>query len=199
MTKLPSVTTYHYIKTSLLLLSIVAISCFNVREPGQPTGESGFISPTAPEILINNFSDAYVQLNAENFTRCFNENRFQFIPEPEVIGSVNVFQNWTLRKEERDVIINIRNRTMQGNMNRLRFDNPRLNYLTPDSLECTTNYSLQLFTTDTLFSTTELQGTARFIMVRNTSRNEWFINLWQDNKIGTAQCWTQLKQRFVAP
>jgi len=199
MKALRSITTFHYITTSLLLIGLLTVGCFNVREPVNPTTDSGFINPTEPDILVSNFTEAYLTLNAENLTRCFNEDRFRFIPEPEVIGSVNVFQNWTLRKEERDVIINIKNRTTQGNLNRLTFDNPRLNYLTTDSLEYTSDYNLQIFTTDTLFNSTELKGTARFIMVRNKVRNVWFINLWQDNKNGANPCWTQLKQRFVAP
>jgi hypothetical protein len=189
-------------RNTLLILGwlLLASSCFNVREPAQPTSSSSYISPTEPSVLLQNLKEAYLTLNADNFIRCFNEDKFKFLPEPTVPSAFSTFSNWTLRKEERDVIINIRNRTTSSALNRLDFTDVQQNYLTPDSLEYNALYQLQLYNSDTIINSSNLIGRIRLIMVRNKASNEWRINTWQDNRTDSQfPCWTQLKQRFVAP
>jgi len=150
--------------------------------------------------LLNNLITAYTSLNPDNFIRCFNEDKYKFLPEPSVPSSVSIFSNWTLRKEERDVIVNVRNRTSSASLNKLTFSSVQENYLTPDSLEYNALYNLQLYNSDTIINSSNLMGRIRLIMVRNKSSNEWKINYWQDNRTSSQfPCWTQLKQRFVAP
>jgi hypothetical protein len=184
----------------IYVLAFSTLSCFSLREPALPSGSSGYITPTEPSVLLQNLNVAYTTLNADNFIRCFNEDKFKFTPEPTVPSAVSTFNNWALRKEERDVIINIRNKTTSSSLNRLTFTNPSENFITTDSLEYNAQYQLQLFNSDTAINSSNLQGRIRFIMVRNKNSNEWHINTWQDNRISTQfPCWTQLKQRFVAP
>lgn len=183
-----------------ILLATALTACFQERTPATPTRTSDFVSATEPSVLIQNLAAAYSGLNADNVIRCFNEDRFRFIPEPTVTGAVNLFATWTLRKEERDVLINLKNRTTSTTNNRLSFEGVQQNFITPDSLEYLARYNLKVFQSDTSFNGTDLAGKVRFVMVRNPSTNEWRINLWQDNALSTGQlCWTDLKARFIVP
>jgi hypothetical protein len=192
----------HRIAVSLLsvALTLFLVSCFDVRSPADPTTTSGFLTPTEPSIAITNLQTAYSGLNADNFIRCFNAEKFQFLPDPTIPGAVSLFTNWTLRKEERDVIINIKSKSTSTLANQLIFTNPQQNFITTDSIEYIAFYDLQVYTSDTSFDASRLKGKSRFIMVRNPNTNEWRINLWQDNRLATGErCWTELKQRFIVP
>jgi len=188
--------------SKFVLYSIVALlsSCFNVREP-EPTNiqsnQSGWLSPTEPDILIENLSSAVTQPNTSNYERCFNSEKFIFVPEPTVADiHFGIFENWTF-SDESAYFINLSNNIIPAPLNSLVFTNPKiLNTVdfTIDSVEYTADYELTLYLTDTLSAN---KGNLRFILVRNDN-NEFYIYSWQDNKVNdTIPSWTDLKANFI--
>lgn len=180
------------------LLTAILYSCFQLREPARPTVQTGWTSPTEPEILMTNFREAVAQLNIANYERSIVPEGFQFRPDPVISGqNPGVFARWTIQ-EELEYIKNIINQTQNTNNNSLQFTDTRQVFLSADSVEINTNYNLQILHADTSFSQFNFQGNAIFKLVRN-SRNEWVFSTWQDNKTTQLPCWTELKRHFIAP
>ena len=186
------------------LCSIVVLfsSCFKVREP-EPSNtqfnQSGWLSPVEPDILLDNFRLAVIQINIANYERCFDQKNFSFEPDPIVRGNnQGIFENWTLN-EESEYFKNLEEKKDSTLTNDLIFINTQpFNYLTEDSLEYTTNYKLTLIHKDTIFNNNynnnDVEGMLIFILSRKN--NEWMINFWQDIK-DTTLCWTDLKANFI--
>jgi len=179
------------------LCALLLSSCFNVREPEPSNNQSGWISPTETDILIENLRSAVKQPNTSNYERCFNPEKFIFVPEPTVAGGPDgIFKNWTFA-DERAYFINLSNNIISTSLNSLEFTNTKIlntfNF-TIDSVEYTADYELTLYQTDTLSTN---KGNLRFILVRNDN-NEFYIYSWQDNKVNdTIPSWTDLKANFI--
>ncbi len=183
---------------AFIFLGILS-SCFALREPAVPTATTSWISPTEPDVLLDNFRQAITTLNLVNYERCFRNPGFRYVPDPSVSGqNVGIFQRWTIQ-EELEYLKNLRNNGTTLSNNRLELSNPRQIFLNADSLEYTATYSLQMYHADTSFNKFQFQGNVLLTLVRNRS-NEWAIRNWQDTK-GSSNpfCWTDLKQHFVSP
>ncbi|MCH8318262.1 MAG: hypothetical protein IIA88_07165, partial [Bacteroidetes bacterium] len=171
-----------------------------VREPeSSPNTNTEWVSPTEPDILLNNFKDAVTKINIVNYERCFDQMNFSFKPDPIVEGNnLGVFENWTLN-EESEYFKNLDSKKGGTTSNNLIFINTLpFNYLTVDSLEYTTDYKLTLIHKDTIFNNNynnnDVEGKLIFILTR--TNYEWMINFWRDIK-DTTLCWTDLKANFI--
>jgi hypothetical protein len=173
--------------------------CFSTREPDKPQGPAEFVSPTSPEVLLDNVSKAMGSLNVVNFQRCFNANRYKFIPEPTIGGNnVGNFARWTFN-DESVVMNNLKNKSVKTPNNKLAFSQiTPPSYKAPDSVEYSVSYVLQLNHQDLSYSPTEFRGNSNFTIIQQKN-NEWVIVQWQDNKNSSFPCWTDLKQHFIAP
>jgi hypothetical protein len=185
---------------ALAVFALALPACFATREPGLPSPGSNtdWNSPTDPDILIANFSQAMATLNLVNYERCLARDRFKFIVEPTISGNnVGAFQRWTLQ-EELDYIKNLRARSTNTTANSLAFSNQRRNNLSADSIEYSAAYELRAYQNDTTFKYDTFRGNALLVLTRNRN-NEWQIVQWQDNKSTGPACWSDLKQRFYTP
>ena len=183
------------------LCALLLSSCFKVREP-EPSNtqfnQSEWLSPVEPDILLDNFRLAVVQINIANYERCFDRNNFSFEPDPIVRGNnQGIFENWTFN-EESEYFKNLEEKKDSTLSNDLIFVETQSNYITVDSLEYSAGYSLTLNHKDTIFNNNYnnnyLEGKLIFILTRKN--NEWMINSWQDIK-DTTLCWTDLKANFI--
>ena len=187
------------LRDSLAILILLSLSaCFSTREPAQPGAASDFAPPLQPEILLSNLTAAVTRLNVANYERCFVPSGYVFVPDPGVArNNVGLFSQWALQPSELDVIRNL-NRVKDGTTrNSLAFANARTNNITPDSVEYTADYRLQIYHTDTTFREYLFTGNLVFSLSRN-AENEWRIARWRDAKTSPAPCWTELKERFAA-
>jgi hypothetical protein len=178
---------------------ILLMGCFNERVPGKPEENTGWISPTEPNVLLDNLKKAVSSLDLNNYKRCFKEENFVFKADPNIAANnLGFFSNWTWETENQ-YFNNLRQASLppSGN-NALNFTNTRLINFNPDSLEFTADYSLSIYHQDKKFEPVNFVGLLSFQMKRNR-QNEWQIIVWQDNKTKTTACWTELRQHFLAP
>lgn len=189
-----------YFQCLLFTVIVFAFSaCFSTREPDKPAGPAEFVSPTSPDVLLDNLAHAMGSLNVTNYQRCFNNTRFKFIPEPTIAGNnVGNFARWTFN-DEIVVMNNLKNKSSATPNNKLTFSQitPPA-YKAADSVEYSVAYDLLLNHQDLNYSPTEFKGNALFTLIQKTN-NEWVIVQWQDNKNSAFPCWSDLKQHFIAP
>ena len=181
-----------------ILAALCLSSCFALREPDAPAGPSTFTPPNQPEILMANFSTAVANADVVNYERCFVKEGFTFVPDPNVAtNNRGLFENWTLQNHELEYMRNLQRIKIAGVPNRVIITNPKINNFTADSVEYIANYELGLNLQDTVFGSKPLKGNIILTLVRNTF-NEWAIRRWTDNQTTQNQCWTKLKEKYVA-
>jgi hypothetical protein len=183
----------HLYTLPLLLLC----ACFTAREPLAPGGNTTWITPTEPDILMNNFSKAVIGFDIINYTRCMKTAHFNFEADPTIkANNIGLFGSWTW-DQEWQYINNLVNRRANSGSNNLNFIAPRIINFSADSLEYTAPYELLLFHSDTSFAHNFFKGQISLIIVRNRN-NEWEISSWTDLKNSESKCWTELKQHFFS-
>ena len=177
-----------------LLLSLLCGGCFNVREPEKPDAVSEWLSPTQPDILIENFTRSVRNLNISVYSRCFSAD-FRFKADPATAGAnTALFENWSAA-EERDYFNSLKNKSASNALNLLELTKTRENFFQADSLEQYFSYKLRTSQTDTTLKTHDFSGTMRLVLRRRN--NEWEIAKWEDNRENQA-CWSDLKKHFIA-
>ncbi len=174
-------------------------ACFNERIPKKPEENTGWLSPTEPNILIDNFKKAVTSLDINNYKRCLAYEQFAFRADPSILANnLGLFSQWTWDNENQ-FFNNLRVAALPvSSGNSLSLSNVRIINLNQDSLEYTADYTLNLNHRDTLFKSVGFSGLLSFQMKRNR-QNEWQIVTWQDNKTNNSPCWTELRQHFFAP
>jgi hypothetical protein len=174
-----------------ILLLLLTGSCFNVREPETPKPDtaSEWVSPSQPNILLDNFSNAVRSLNVSIYDRCFTPE-YRFAPDPATQGaSTIIFQNWSV-PEERDYFNSLKNKSIANARNTLDLTKVSDNFLRPDSLEQIFDYKLKVTPADTTLKA-DYSGRMRLILIRRN--NEWKITRWEDSRKNQA-CWSDLKK-----
>jgi len=183
----------------IAILMLLFSGCFNERSPIKPDENTTWVSPTEPNILLENLKKAISSLDLNNFSRCLNVEKFSFRADPNIAANnLGLFSNWRWESENQ-YFNNLRLAALPLNLNNnLTFLNPRINNFTQDSLEFTADYNLAIYHQDPNFKAVNLSGLATLQLKRNR-QNEWQIITWQDNKTKTTTCWTELRQHFFAP
>jgi len=183
----------------LICLFMVLTGCFNEREPKKPDENTSWITPTEPNILLDNLRKAVSTLDLNNYKRCFESEKFRFTADQTIAANnLGLFSNWTWDTENQ-YFNNLKVSASPLNANNnLNLINSRIINFSPDSLEFTSDYSLSLYHQDTSFASVNFSGLLSFQMKRNR-QNEWQIVVWQDNKTKPTPCWTELRQHFFAP
>jgi hypothetical protein len=173
-------------------------ACFNERSPKLPEENTSWITPTEPNILLENFRKAVVNLDFNNYQRCLAIDIFSFRADQTIMANnLGLFSNWNWDSETQ-YINNLNRAALPANANNsLIFSNSRIINVNPDSLEYTADYALGLYHQDTTFKSVNFSGLLSFTMKRNR-QNEWQIVTWQDNKTKSTACWTELRQYFFA-
>lgn len=185
----------HYWSFGLAFL--LCIACFRVREPALPDGNTDWVTPTEPSILLDNFSKAATQVELNNYKRCLKSNNFSFQADPTIkANNIGLFSNWQLDQEVQ-YFNNLMVKKANVSGNALTFNNKKFINYSPDSLEFTAEYELKMYNSDTLLEDNMFIGQLSFIMVRNR-QNEWQISQWQDLKTKPTKCWTELKLFFYS-
>jgi len=186
---------YFVIPLQILFLS----ACFSERSPKKPDENTNWISPTEPNILLDNLKKAVSSLDFNNYRRCLAVEKFSFKADQTIAANnLGLFSNWVWDTETQ-FFNNLRQAStpINGN-NNLNLSNNRFINFNPDSLEFTADYSLSIYHQDTSFKSVNFSGLLSFQMKRNR-QNEWQIITWQDNKNKSSACWTELRQHFFAP
>jgi len=94
----------HIVLLLFLVWLVGGCDMFSTRSPEPPdTGQSAFIPPTSPDILLSNFISAFEERNPENYTLCLGyESSYQFVPSANAVAIFsNIFDNWDISSERR--------------------------------------------------------------------------------------------------
>ena len=140
-----------------------------------------------------------VQLDLNNYRRCFATERFSFKADNTLLANnLGLFSQWNWDSENQ--FFNNLNRLGQpvNSNNQFQWTNAKTINFTTDSLEFTADYTAALYHQDTSFAQVNFSGLLSFQMKRNR-QNEWQIVTWQDNKTKPTACLTELRQHFFAP
>ena len=188
-----------------ILLIIVVSSCspFDTRNPEEPeNNSSSYVPPTSPEIVIENFKNAILEKNLDNYMNCFTGStpssniKYDFVPSPDVLNSFpNIFQNWTLEDERRIFTAMISNLPQNLSID-LNIENDQKGFesRTPDSALYVSYYSIRIPAEGTY---TTYEGNLQFNII-SMGNSFWRINKWVDSDAGsdTTETWSFLKGKL---
>lgn len=170
-----------------ILFAITLSSCemFSTRSPEEPDlGNTNFIPPTEPAIVILNLESSISEMNIENYMNCFHSFsdaprlNFQFTASAEATTQFpSIFTNWGINEERRS-FNSIVSALGEGRYTKLTWINRKPMQETADSA---------IFTSDYYFSAPNSDDNipddyAGRIQLTLTFRNNglWYISRWLD-------------------
>lgn len=177
----------------ILTLSLLC-GCFWTRQPETPDSDSGWISPTTYEQLLDNFIVAVQAGNVQNYNRCLAPvDLYRFTPTPsEYNGHESVWDNWR-RDDEQTYLTNIKDQIGIAGI-QLQLIKTDLQNVTADSLKYVGNYTLSVPHTDSAL-TTVFKG--QLSMILRFDGAEWSIKQWTDIETHPDSSWSRLKRTFI--
>ncbi len=179
----------HHRRTQILTfmtVALMAVSC-HTRTPEDPTGSrSSFTPPTSPDIVLDNFRNAVIEKNTENFMLCLADPTsrsrypYSFEPSAEVRARfATLFTRWSLQSE-RQAFLSMLARLTQDDRPSLEFTNASVAFSSPDSTVYVTDYTLRVNHGLSSLPTT-LNGTMALTITPETT-GQWSISSWRDAK-----------------
>jgi hypothetical protein len=171
----------------IFLLIIVGCELFTTREPEKPdTGETGYIPPTEPEILILNFENSIKRLNADNYIKCFFDEignhplKYKFYPTASALAMYpSMFDDWSVESERR--LINRIASQFGSESLQLVFPNRKPILETPDSAIFAADYVLTL-PQKSQNQITDFRGRIQLTLISKPN-GLWYISRWFDYPI----------------
>lgn len=195
-------------KNIIIILTIAfilqACDLFNTRNPEDPnTGQSSFIPPTSPEIVITNFQNAIFEKNAENYISCFTDSvpylikSFVFTPTADANAKYpGLFSSWNLFSE-RQYFISLLSAVPSELSPKLTLSESNFDLLSTDSAVFKTNYFFN--TNHSATGTSELFSGKLYFTLFPNNNGLWAIGSWIDlRKEGdtVSVSWSNLKALF---
>lgn len=180
----------------LLLISLVLISCFRIRQVEPPiNGNSDWVSPNDYEILLANMERAFIEGNTQNYLRCFNQDSLRFLPATSLLNdNESIWLNWN-SLDERTYLDNLMTDLTVNSGNSVILTELELQNVTSDSLRYIGNYIMRInHNTEDL--TTLFKGQLQFVIKLN-SFNEWEIHRWIDIETSPDSSWSSLKLAYI--
>lgn len=186
-----------------LIASLVFYGC-QTRTPDSPTAARGsFTPPTSASVVIDNFRNAVIEKNTENFMLCLADfptrSNFAYVFQPSAeIGSrfSALFNTWSIQKE-RQAFLSFVSRLSTEENPLLEYLNSNVAFTSPDSIVFVSDYTLTAPIELTGVSTT-LTGTMVLTITPEPS-GLWSISRWSDAK-GAADTseatWSVLKAQL---
>jgi hypothetical protein len=169
----------------LTIAVLVASSCAT-RTPEEPTGNRGtYEPPTSPQIVIENFRNAVIEKNTQNFMLCLADptrSRATYVFEPSAeVGArfQAIFQSWSLNRE-RQAFISLIARLPTDVSLGLEFTNGSVAFSSPDSLVWVGEYRLST-KLDLAGVPNVLTGTM-VLSIQPEASGLWSIARWGDAK-----------------
>ncbi|MCK5740678.1 MAG: hypothetical protein KAH48_00560 [Chlorobi bacterium] len=198
----------HIIFIATILLLVQSCDIFSTRTPELPdTGRSSFQPPFAPEIVIENFTNAVKEKNVDNFAACFSDtsknfsNSYRFIPSTEALGKYGtMFFGWDIESERKafsSLMSNMESDVFPllilSNNEQYSFEIKQQDSAVFESdYHLTVNHSRQ--TIEPIFA-----GTLRFLIKPGTD-GTWSIEQWTDmnpSNDSVSVTWSSLKAGFI--
>ena len=178
--------------SGVIILLLWSCDLFSTRSTEPPiSGGSPWIPPTQVEQVFINMSQAFTELNSQNYLSSFFgldevESSFLFLPNPNTVGWP-ASEPWDYEVEKRTIeyLFSLMSPEVPGY---LQFDvGESLSYGNEDSVWVTKPYSLLVPVTDPSQNIPQdVSGTAHFYLAK-TSIGYWAIYRWEDVE-GSPSC-----------
>jgi len=170
----------------VLTIAVLVMSSCATRTPEEPTGNRGtYEPPTSPQIVIENFRNAVIEKNTQNFMLCLADptrSRATYVFEPSAeVGArfQAIFQSWSLNRE-RQAFISLIARLPTDVSLGLEFTNGSVAFSSPDSLVWVGEYRLST-KLDLAGVPNVLTGTM-VLSIQPEASGLWSIARWGDAK-----------------
>ncbi len=185
-----------------LVIFVYGCNIFQTRTPQPPQqGQSNYVPPTSPDIVIQNLKNAIAEKSVENYLSClsdtgFGGRNFSFVPPSDVyVQYQQIFVNWDKNYSERTYFNNLIVRSPATSSPALTLSSENYVSLSSDSVKYTADYSL-LWPNNTSGSPQQVEGTLQFFLGIDRNQN-WSIYRWIDLKIADSlTTWSILKAKF---
>ncbi len=166
------------------VLSVLVLASCTTRTPEEPTGNRGtYEPPTSPQIVIENFRNAVIEKNTQNFMLCLadpSRSRVPYVFEPSAEAGARfqaIFQSWSITKEQQAFLSIIARLPTDVGLG-LEFTNANIAFSSPDSLVWVGDYRLST-KLDLAGVPNVLTGTMVF-SIRPETSGLWSITRWSD-------------------
>jgi len=170
----------------VLTIAMLVVSSCATRTPEEPTGNRGtYEPPTSPQIVIENFRNAVIEKNTQNFMLCLADptrSRATYVFEPSAeVGArfQAIFQSWSLNRE-RQAFLSLIARLPTDVSLGLEFTNGSVAFSSPDSLVWVGEYRLST-KLDLAGVPNVLTGTM-VLSIQPEASGLWSIARWGDAK-----------------
>ncbi len=170
----------------VLTIAVLVVSSCATRTPEEPTGNRGtYEPPTSPQIVIENFRNAVIEKNTQNFMLCLADptrSRATYVFEPSAeVGArfQAIFQSWSLNRE-RQAFLSLIARLPTDVSLGLEFTNGSVAFSSPDSLVWVGEYRLST-KLDLAGVPNVLTGTM-VLSIQPEASGLWSIARWGDAK-----------------
>jgi hypothetical protein len=172
--------------TGVVTIAMLVVSSCATRTPEEPTGNRGtYEPPTSPQIVIENFRNAVIEKNTQNFMLCLADptrSRATYVFEPSAeVGArfQAIFQSWSLNRE-RQAFLSLIARLPTDVSLGLEFTNGSVAFSSPDSLVWVGEYRLST-KLDLAGVPNVLTGTM-VLSIQPEASGLWSIARWGDAK-----------------
>ncbi len=186
-----------------LFATLILCGC-QTRTPEDPTAARGsFTPPTSASVVIDNFRNAVIEKNTENFMLCLadapSRSNYPYVFEPSSeVGSrfSTLFNSWSTQKE-RQAFLSFVSRLASEERPILEYLSSNVAFTSPDSIVFVSDYTLTAPIIVTGIPTT-LTGTMIFTITPEPS-GLWSISRWSDSKRAadtSESTWSVLKAQL---
>jgi len=186
-----------------VLVTLLAVAC-GTRTPESPTGTRiNFVPPTTPTTVVENFRNAVLDKNTENFVQCLadeqSRSRYPFVFEPSAeVGARfgTLFTRWG-PQAERQAFLSLISRLAPEQSPSLELTSFSTAFSSPDSTVFVMDYELRAAHGVTAIPQT-LNGTMVLTVTPELS-GLWSISSWRDAKRPSdtiEATWSLLKAQF---
>lgn len=187
---------------TFIFFFISGCNIFQTRTPQPPQqGQSTYIPPTSPDIVIQNLRSAIAEKSVENYLSClsdtnFGARRFSFAPPPDIyVQYQQIFINWDKNYYERTYFNNLIVRSAATSSPALTLSSENYVSLSSDSVKYTANYVL-LWPNDASGAPQQVEGSLQFFLGIDLNQ-KWYIYRWIDLKVADSlTTWSVLKAKF---
>lgn len=183
--------------TVIVSVSILLNGCgiFETRDPEVPlTIRSTYFPPTSADIVVSNLSYSIEEKNSENYSKCFSDLSYQYIPDSRSAQTYEVFATWDKSAEKR-YLDNLIARTDPASTSQLFLSNQRLRQVSSDSAIFQADY---IFVFQHNNPGTPKSGKGNMLVSLATDDNDlYYMRKWEDfRQNDTDFTWSEFRANF---
>jgi len=190
--------TKYCIIAAVLVALIIFEGCgiFETRDPESPqTVRSTYLTPTSPDIVIDNLTFSIAEKNSENYSKNISEMSFQYVPDSKsLLLYEHIFSTWN-KQSEKFYLDNLIGVTAPSSSSVLFLDNKRFTQISSDSALFQADY-IFVFQHNRAGVPKSSRGNVN-ITLASDSDDLFYIRKWEDfRQNDTDFTWSEFKANF---